>query len=89
MPFGLAGDAARVGVEEELVGVEAVSFVRAVGAVGAVAVELAGAEARDMAVPDVAFAFGEVRLRTLPGTTPGSAATPSVSRATLASRAAS
>jgi hypothetical protein len=42
VPVGLAGDAAGIGVEEELVGVEAVAFIRTVGAVGAIAVELAG-----------------------------------------------
>ena len=60
MPFGVAGDGTRVGVEQQFVVVEAVAFVGAVGAVGAVAVALAGADAGQVAVPDMAGAFGQV-----------------------------
>ncbi len=59
VPVDLAGEAARVGVHEELRRVEPVALPRRVGAVHAVAVARAGPGAGDAAVPDVAGAAGE------------------------------
>ena len=67
VPAKLAGERAGIGVEEELVGVEAVAGLGRVGAVRAQAVELAGAEVGKVAVPDL---VGELRQRDAVGLAP-------------------
>ena len=59
VPFQLADMAARVGVEQEFVGVKAVALLRLIGAVDAVAVGLAGADAFDPAVKHLIGIFGQ------------------------------
>ena len=48
-----------IGVEQQLVGIEAVAALGRMGAVGAQAVERTGREARQIAVPDRSAAFGQ------------------------------
>jgi len=52
VPIRVAGDRTGVGIDEELGRIEAMSFLRGVGAVDSVAVELAGTNARHVGVPD-------------------------------------
>jgi hypothetical protein len=51
-PLHAPDDAARIGVDQQLVRIEAVPLLRLVGPVHAIAVELAGAQLRQVAVPD-------------------------------------
>ena len=60
VPLDAALDRLRVRVEQQLVRVEAVPVVGLVGAVDAVAVALAGADARQVAVPVVRGALGDL-----------------------------
>ena len=64
-PVGLAGEGAGVGVDQELVLVEAVPFLRRPGAVGAQGVEGAGGEAGHVAVEDVVGGVSELQARQL------------------------
>ena len=59
VPDDLAVERAGVGVDEQLVGIEAVAVGRVVGAVDAVAVELAGTHVGQIAVPDLVGVFGQ------------------------------
>src|SRR4051794_26678354 len=59
-PHQPAGEAPRVGVEQQLVGIEAMALLRRVGAVHAVTVELPGRNVVEIAVPDVLGAFGKL-----------------------------
>ena len=56
----LARELPGIGIEQELVGIEAVSVLRLVRPVHAIAVKLPGADAGDMPVPDIA---GSLRQR--------------------------
>jgi len=49
----------RVRIEEQLVGIVAKPAFRLVGAEGAIAIELAGSDAREAAMPDTVSAFGK------------------------------
>ena len=66
VPTQRPADAARVGIEHELAGIEAQAVVRLVGAVNPVAVELAGTDAGDVAVPHAGATFGEDDAPRLP-----------------------
>ncbi len=57
VPADLAVEFQRVGVEQQLVGIEAVAVVRLVGTVDAIAVKLAGADLGQVAVPDLVGVF--------------------------------
>ncbi len=59
VPLDVAGDGLGVGIEEEFVGVETQALFGLVRALDAVAVELAGLQLGEEAVPDVVGAFGE------------------------------
>ncbi len=65
VPDRVAGDLLGIGVQQQLVRIEPVPFVGAVGAMRAVAVLLARRQARDMAVPDMAAVFGQVDQQVL------------------------
>ena len=67
VPAQLAGERPGVGVEQQLVRVEAVPGLGRVGAMGAQAVELAGAQVGEVAVPDL---VGELRQRDAVGLAP-------------------
>ncbi len=58
----MIGEALCVGVDEQLVGVEAMPLLRLERPVGAVAVELSRTQARDIAVPDLPVPLGQVEL---------------------------
>ena len=60
IPVQLAGMGAGVGIEQQLVGIEAVPRVRLVGAVDAVAVDGAGPDLGQVAVPDLVGVFGQL-----------------------------
>ena len=57
---GRAGQPLRVRVDQKLVGIEAVALVGAIGALGAVAIELPRPQPRHVAVPDVAIALRQI-----------------------------
>lgn len=59
VPLQLALDLLRIGIEKQLVGIEAVAVGRIVRSMGAIAVDRAGTYASDIARPDVAFALGK------------------------------
>ena len=59
MPAQLAGERAGVGVEQELVRIEAVPRLGRVGAVRAQAVELARPQVGEVAVPDLVGELGQ------------------------------
>ena len=58
-PFQLAGDAPRVGIEQQLVRIEAIAALRLIRAVGAVAVEQPDLRVRQVAVPHLVGEFGQ------------------------------
>ena len=58
-PAQVAGQCAGVGVEQELVGIEAVAARRVIGTVGAVAIQQAGGGVGQVAVPDLVGVFGQ------------------------------
>ncbi len=58
-PFQLADELFGIGVDEQFVGVETVALARRVGAVHAVAVDLAGMRIRQITVPDFVGVFGQ------------------------------
>ena len=60
MPDRMARQPLGIGVQKQLVVVEAVPLGRGIGAIGAIAVALARPQPRDIAVPDIAIAFGQV-----------------------------
>ena len=59
----MAGDASGVGIEKQLVDVEAVPLVGAVGTVGAKAIGLTRTDAGHVSVPDAARALGQRKAR--------------------------
>ena len=59
VPPHVAVDRARVGIDEQLVGVEAMAALRLVGAVHAVAVALPGPQAGNVDVPDLVGLLGQ------------------------------
>ena len=66
----LAGQAPRIGIEQQLVMVEAMAVLRLVGAIGAIAVDQAGARIGQIAVPDLVGAFRQLEaLRSRAGPT--------------------
>src|SRR5271166_1845507 len=60
VPFQIAKMPARIGVQHELVGIEAVPVVGLVGAVDAVPVNRPGADTRYIGVPDLVGKFGQL-----------------------------
>ena len=58
-PYQAPGEPPRIRIEQKLVGVEAVALLRRIGAVNAVAVELARRNVVQIAVPDVFGALGQ------------------------------
>jgi hypothetical protein len=64
-PAQLSGQAPGVGVQQQLVRIEPVALFRRIGAIGAEAVELAGASMRQIAVPDLVGAFRQRIARQL------------------------
>ena len=60
-----AGDALGIGIEQELVMVEAMAVLRLVGPVGAIAVDQAGARIGHVAVPDLVGAFRQLEAHDL------------------------
>ena len=65
-PFQLAGEAPRIGVEQQLVRIEAIAALRLVGPVGTIAVEQPDLRVRQIAVPDFIGAFRQRERRDLP-----------------------
>jgi len=63
VPLQRTGDLARIRVQQQLVGVEAMALLRLVGAVGAIAVELPGLHIRHVAGEDRAFPAGHFQPR--------------------------
>ena len=59
VPFSSPTICPGVGVEQQLVRIEAVAFLRLVGAVHAIAVDRAGPRVRQVAVPDLVGVFGQ------------------------------
>ena len=62
-PDQAAGEPFGIGIEQQLVGVEAVSAFRRIGAMDAIAIELPRRDVVEIAVPDVLVALGQVRCR--------------------------
>jgi hypothetical protein len=58
-PFDVADQLAGIGVEQQFVGIEAVALLRRVGPVHTVAIERAGTDSRQIAVPDLVGIFGK------------------------------
>ena len=58
-PHQPAGDPLGIGIEQQLVGVEAVAALGRIGAVDAIAIELPGRDVVEIAVPDVLVALGQ------------------------------
>ena len=58
-PHQPPGEPLGVGIEQQLVGVEAVAVLGRIGAVDAIAVELPGRDVVEIAVPDVLVALGQ------------------------------
>src|SRR6476620_10382764 len=59
-PSQSSGKPLRIGVEQQLVGVEAVAVVRLIGTVNAIAVKLPGGNVVQIAVPDVLAALRQL-----------------------------
>src|SRR5690606_25855174 len=59
VPRKFAGDLLGIGIEQQLVGIEPMPLFRLVGSMGAIAVERARFEARDIAGPDVSLPLGQ------------------------------
>ena len=53
----------RIGIEQKLVRVEAMAFLRVIGSVGAIAVDQTGARIGQIAVPDFVGAFRQIETR--------------------------
>ena len=69
VPVELADELLRIGIEQQLVRVEAVPVRRLVGAVHAIAIDRARPRVRQVAVPDLVGVFGQLdraRARVLP-----------------------
>src|ERR1700691_2549016 len=64
-PSQIAGDLTRVGIEQELMGIEAQATLRFVWAVRAIAVKKAGARPRQIAVPNLVRPLGKRHDRDL------------------------
>ncbi len=58
-PHQPAGGAPRIGIDQQLVGIEAVAMFRLIGAVNAITVELTGADVVEITVPDIFGALGQ------------------------------
>src|SRR5512140_2592782 len=58
-PLELSGQAARVRIDHQLVRIEAMAFVRRVGAMDAIAVQQARSRFRQVAVPDLVGALAQ------------------------------
>src|SRR5579871_4267898 len=54
-----SGEPLGIGIKQELVGIEAVALLGRIGAVDAIAIELAGRDVVEIAVPDVLSALGQ------------------------------
>ena len=59
-PHQPSGEPLGIGIEQQLVGVEAVAVLRRIGPVDAIAIELAGRDVVEIAVPDVLGAFRQL-----------------------------
>ena len=58
-PYQASGKPPGIGIEQQLVGVEAVAVLRLIGSVNAIAIELPGRYVVEVAVPDIFAALGQ------------------------------